>query len=101
MKDIIDGKLYDTDTATMVCSIPVPTRDDTDSEWSQLSLYKSPKDQYFIAGEGGRWAMQLGDGQTSHGSVLVLVSERDARVIFRTHGFAEHYAQYFGPPEEG
>jgi len=104
MNAIIAGKLYDTKTATEICSISGTTYNVNDNNYEDTRLYKSPKGQYFLAGEGGpssRWAKSCGVGAFSGGSGLVLVTEQEAREIVEANGSPEDYANCFGTPEEG
>lgn len=80
MKAIIDGKRYNTETATEIgrtCS----DYGRNDFKWWEEALYKTSKGQYFLAGRGGpmtSWAESLGDG-TSGGEGIRLFTEKRAR----------------------
>jgi len=81
MKCVIDGKSYSTETATHICDLPCAARSDSDFEFHDTSLYRSPKGQYFIAGHGGPrslWAVHDGD-TTSGESGIRLVDDETAR----------------------
>lgn len=103
MKKIIDGKVYDTATATEVCDISGQYGSDPgDFRYDDTRLYRSPKGQFFIAGKGGassRWATPVGSARGA-GSGLHLVDVAEARRLFEQHGGAD-YAEFFGEPEEG
>lgn len=104
MRKIIGRKVYDTNTAQTVCDISPSGFSGSDFRWEDTKLYKSPKGQFFIAGEGGpmtRWAEPSGNNGTTGGRGLVLISD-DAAV-----SLAERFASpgaieiAFGKAEEG
>lgn len=80
MKKIIDGKLYDTDTAAKICSDGFSFRGDF--SWWCETLYFSKKGQFFFHGEGGplsRYGISVGNNSTSGSESLWLVDVDDAR----------------------
>ncbi len=85
MKKVIEGKLYNTETATLICTLPCHKTNPRDFEWHDTELYRSPKGTYFVAGEGGAasmWARPVNNGN-SGGEGLRVVDAEDAR------GYAE------------
>ena len=52
MKQVIDGKIYDTDKARRVCDLPSPTQNRRDFQWHETGLYRTTKGRFFLAGEG-------------------------------------------------
>lgn len=79
MKRIIDGKTYNTETATHVCetSNGLP-HSDFRSEYSDL--YVTKKGAYFLAGSGGpssRFAREVEDGR-SGGSGIIPLTKSEA-----------------------
>ncbi|MBV6342315.1 hypothetical protein [Candidatus Magnetobacterium casense] len=52
MKKIIDGKRYDTDTATMIAS-DQSRHNSSDFHWWEETLYRTPNGNWFLFGEGG------------------------------------------------
>lgn len=80
MKRVIDGKIYDTETATLIdeaaasCSL-------SDFGYWEESLYRTPRGRYFIAGSGGpmsRWARQIEMNTWSGGAGIEPLSESEA-----------------------
>ena len=64
MKRIIQGKVYNTDTATRIGSHVRYNRGDF--QFEDTDLYKTQKGAWFICGEGGplsRWSRSEGNGQ--------------------------------------
>lgn len=104
MKKIIDGKRYDTETAEWLCDISQPYISRNDTTFDNTNLYRSPKGQYFVSGEGGArscWAKPHGENGRGPGRGLRLIEETEARRLFELHGDQERYAEVFGEPEEG
>src|SRR5579872_7014045 len=86
---VLDGRKFDTDTATLACVI-ARTRGSqlTDFHYEQTGLYRSPRSQFFLAGEGGalsRWGRRAQDGSRQPGEGIELVSETEARRLLEQH----------------
>lgn len=81
MKGIIDGKLYDTNTATLICSSG--GRRDQVHEYP-LDLYRSPGGQFFLFHD------------SDYGRAIELLDARDARSFFECHGDPDGYEGAFG-----
>ncbi len=104
MRKIIDGKAYDTTTATVVCDISPSGFSRGDFEYEESYLYKSPRGRFFIAGTGGpmsRWAQAEGQNGRRGGSGIEVLDEAEARGFCERHGSAEEFEAAFGVPEEG
>ncbi|HHT9136441.1 MAG TPA: hypothetical protein ACFYEK_04260 [Candidatus Wunengus sp. YC60] len=98
MKQVIDGKLYNTETAELL------------HEWSNgkftsdfghcaEALYKTKKGAYFIAGEGGAmtgYARSCGTNSTCGGSGIRVLTEVEAMEWLENHEGTEALEQYFG-----
>lgn len=103
MRKVIDGKVYDTETAFWICD--VSGRHDSDRgdfRWNDTGLYRAPKGAYFIAGEGNamsRWARHYGQSERGPGSGLEVVSEDEARELVEEHASADIYEVVFGEAE--
>ena len=52
MKKIINGKSYNTETATLIGEYSTPGIGKSDFYYWEAGLYKTKKGNYFIAGEG-------------------------------------------------
>ncbi len=106
MKKIIDGKTYNTDTATLVghcydSSVPCG-----DFNYCEEQLFITKKGQFFIAGYGGalsKYSQPSGSNGSQGGSDITLLSPSEAR------GWCEKYQDYledgvyetYFPVEEG
>lgn len=99
MKKVIDGKVYNTDTAEEVGSwdnggFP------GDFNRCEEALYKTPKGAYFLYGSGGarsRWgrSVEAGNAMTS-GEDIVALSETEAQTWCEEHGIdADVIAAHF------
>lgn len=80
MKKIIDGKVYNTETATRLCGWgnDAPR---SDFNYCEEDLYLSPKGTYFLAGEGGAlspYAANLAGGGRCGGEAMRLLSQAEA-----------------------
>jgi hypothetical protein len=77
MKSIINGKRYNTETATKIASY-WNGRSDQDFRHLSETLYKTQKCEYFLKGEGGpRTEYAVSEGNTSYGSRLIKVMTPD------------------------
>ena len=96
MIKIIDGKRYNTETATMICDTSNGlNRGDFGHESS--ALYATKKGSYFIAGNGGpssRFATHNGNESTD-GSDLIPLDREDAMVECERHGTAADIEELF------
>ena len=101
MKKVIDGKVYNTETAEEIghwhngysCG---------DFNNCEESLYVTKKGQYFLSGEGGafsRYAIHHGNS-SGGGSGLFVISEKEAREWAEEHLDADDVEEYF-TVEEG
>jgi hypothetical protein len=76
-KAIINGKRYNTETATKIASYWNRLSDQDFRHVSEL-LYKTPKGEFFLSGEGGpltEYAVK--EGSTSYGSSRITVLTPD------------------------
>jgi hypothetical protein len=81
MKTIIEGRIYDTDTATHMCSSAGQTQDMHDYPHH---LYRSPRGQFFVFHD------------SDYGREIELIDEDDARSFFEHHGNPAEYQDVFG-----
>lgn len=80
MKKVIDGKTYNTETATMIAGDNSPYGV-TDFAWEDTALYKTAKGAFFIAGEGNaasRWSTSLGNGGRGPGKGIETLTPAEA-----------------------
>lgn len=102
MKKIINGKLYNTETAQEVSSYS------TNDSWSDFShveetLYKKRTGEYFLFGEGGpasKYARRVESNSWSSGSAIIPLSYDDAKQWAGNHMDADDYMKEFGPVTE-
>lgn len=101
MKAIIEGRVYNTETATEL------------GRYSRLSpgdfnhvdegLYRTKKGRYFLAGEGGamtHYCRSCGSNSWCGGEKITPLEEYEAREWMETHCEVEEYIAAFGEPEE-
>lgn len=101
MKKILNGKLYNTDTAKLIGGYSYGTP--RDFKYIAEDLYKKKTGEFFIAGEGGamtEYFRQTGQNSYSGGEDIFPLTEKEAREWAEEHLTAEEYIEAFGCPEE-
>lgn len=101
MKKIINGKVYDTDTARDIGSDSYSNSRDF-SYWSE-TLYQKRTGEFFLHGEGGpmsRYAETVGQNEWSGGEKIIPLSPAKAREWAEEHLTADEYEAAFGLPDE-
>ena len=100
MKKIINGKIYNTDTATRIGNHVCFIRGDF--RYEDTDLFKTEKGAWFIGGEGGplsRWSQPCGNGQRG-GSGIEVMTTVEALAWAEFAGIdADVIAQYFSVEE--
>ena len=101
MKKIIDGKLYNTETATHLGSYwnGLSKRD---FRYCEETLYRKKNGEYFCHGSGGAmtcYASRHGDTR-SEGEMIVPMTEAEAKRWAEDYLTVEEYIAAFGEPEE-
>jgi hypothetical protein len=102
MRKVIKGKLYDTETATMVAEFS--SGYSNDFAYVSETLYRKRTGEYFVYGEGGamsKYAKSCGQNQWMGGAAIKPVTYDEARTWLEEHGTAEEYEAEFGIPDEG
>lgn len=103
MKKIVNGKSYNTSTATEVCDIGNGLRKG-DFKWDDSALYVTKKGAYFLAGEGGpssRWAQEYSNMRIGGRGIRPL-SKREALSLAEEHAPIDVIEEFFGDMiEEG
>lgn len=102
MKRIINGKRYDTDTATELGF------DSNQGDWRDFShwcetLYRKRTGEFFLYGEGGprtRYAQSCGDDGWTSGSKIIPLTWEEARKWAEEHLSVDEYEEIFGPVSE-
>jgi hypothetical protein len=101
MKKIINGKIYNTDTATRIGSHVHSNRGDF--HYEDTDLYRTPKGAFFISGEGGarsRWSQPCGSNGMSGGSGIEAMTAAEALEWCEFSRIdADVIAQYFSVEE--
>ena len=101
MKKVINGKLYNTETATEICSYEYSNRGDF--HYCQETLYVTKKGAYFIYGVGGpasKYSETVGQNEWSGGAAINVLTEAEARKFTEANATPETYAEFFGEAEE-
>ena len=105
MKRIIDGKVYDTETAHQVGRPWSPAGlGPSDFEWYEETLYRKRTGEYFLHGEGGpktRYARPHGQSGWTGGERIMPMGYDQARQWAEGHLEVEEYIAAFGDPGEG
>ena len=86
MKKIINGKRYDTETATMITSDSYANHGDFD-HWFE-ALYRTKKGNWFLYGEGNarsQYARRTGQNEVSGGSTIIPLTEGEALAWLEAH----------------
>ena len=98
MKRVIDGKLYSTETATILHEYEHGYNTSDFHHYTE-ALYRTPKGAYFVAGSGGAmspYSERLGSGSYGGGSGLRVVDESEALEWLEEHGGTDAIIEYFG-----
>lgn len=100
MKKIINGKVYDTQTAKFLGRYA--SEETSSLDRTEVSLYIKRTGEYFLFGEGGprsRFAKYQGDGSFSGGWRITPLSYDKARE-WAEHLDADQYISIFGEPDD-
>jgi hypothetical protein len=95
---IVNGKRYNTETATHLCNISRGGYSRSDFSYDDTDLYVTKHGNFFIAGEGGaksRWAQSVGQNSWSGGSGLRPIAKDDARNLLEQYGTPEQVEEHF------
>jgi hypothetical protein len=96
MKKIIEGKIYNTETATKVASYDndLPTNDF--KNYSE-SLYRTNKGAWFLAGEGGPMTpySRYNGNTTSGGRDIIPLEKGEALAWLASHDETDAIEEYF------
>ena len=102
MKKIINGKVYDTDTARKLGSYE-NMADYRNFHYFCEALYQKRTGEYFLHGEGGpmtQYARTIDQNSWSGGEKIMPMSVEAARKWAEEHLDADDYAEAFGMPDE-
>ncbi len=96
MKQIIDGKRYDTEKAKEVASYSYGNR--TDFHGIEETLYRTDKGTWFLHGWGGaatKYATDLGNGSSGDGEDIQPMTPVQAMRWLERFGKADALEEYF------
>ncbi|MCI5954479.1 MAG: hypothetical protein MRZ49_07915 [Lachnospiraceae bacterium] len=101
MKKIINNKLYNTDTATLIGEYE---NGYSCSDFCHMAeyLYKKRTNEYFLYGTGGplsKYGERIGN-EMCGGSVIIPLSDKVARAWAMKHMDADEFINAFGDVEE-
>lgn len=103
MKKVINGKVYNTETATQIANWDNGVYG-SDFNACDESLYVTKKGTYFVAGEGGalsRWSESCGSNGRQGGEGMEVLTKAEALEWCETHDVdADTIAEHF-EVEEG
>lgn len=102
MKKIINGRLYDTDTAKAIGSYS-NGYGAGDLYYLDETLYRKKTGEFFLFGDGGAWTIygvECGNRCWSGGTGIYPISEKDAQEWVEEHLDADTYMELFGAVEE-
>ena len=99
MKKIIDGKTYNTETATLVDSLIINSKD----SWNNVSedLYITKNGNFFLCGYGEsntRWAVKFGQYKDNKGTLthdIQAITKKEALAWCEKNSDAETIEEHF------
>ena len=103
MRKVIKGRLYDTETARLVCDWSNEYYAN-DLRWCAETLYRKRTGEYFVHGEGSalsKYARGCGGNATCGGEAITPLTYEQAREWAEAHMETEDYEAEFGTPDEG
>lgn len=102
MKKIINGRMYNTDTAKRLCSADNGGSCRDFSHWEE-ELYQKKTGEFFLYGEGGpasKYSRSCGQNEWCGGCDITPMTEQQAREWMERNATADEYIEVFGEPEE-
>lgn len=102
MKKIINGKVYDSETAKLVGHWNLD-ESVTDFSWYEEDLYRKKTGEYFIHGSGNAASKyaEHAYGSWEGGAAIIPLTFEQARDWAEEHLEADEYIAEFGDPGEG
>ncbi len=97
MKQIINGKTYNTETAERLASDSYLYESDF-RHWCE-ALYRKKTGEFFLSGSGGpmsHYSVSLGNNSWGGGSAITPLSEQQAKNWMEKHGSVNQYENVFG-----
>lgn len=102
MKKVIDGAVYDTDTAKPLGTIE--SGEPGDFDYYEESLYATKSGKYFLHGDGGaqsKYSQETGENRWSGGEKIIPMSYGSATKWAEKNLDGDAYITAFGDPEGG
>ena len=101
MKKVINGKLYNTETAELIDNY---SNGLSNRDFRNITeeLYRKKNGEFFLYGYGGpltKYRERCGDMWGS-GENIIPITEAEAKEWLETHSTTETYIEVFGQPEE-
>jgi len=98
MKRVIEGKTYNTDTATLIGEASYGNHGDFHA-WEE-ALYRTQKGAFFLVGSGGartRWGEKVSQNTWSGGEGMEALTPENALIWAEAHNVdADTIAEHFG-----
>ena len=101
MKKVINGSLYDTETAKLLGEDSYSNPGDF-HHWAE-QLYRTKSGKYFLHGEGGpasKYVREIGQNEWSGGEKIIPLTLESAQKWAEEHLSGDDYINAFGEPEE-
>lgn len=102
MKKVINGRLYNTETAKHIGNYSNDLSYD-DLKYFDEDLYLKKTGEFFLSGSSGafgKYAESVGANSWCGGSGIVPITEQEAKEWVEMHLDADTYIELFGEPEE-
>ena len=97
MKKVIDGKVYDTDTATEIHEWDNGYSSDN-FHWCSETLYRTSKGAFFLYGEGGAmspYSRRVGDNSFGGGRNIQVLTDEEAIEWLGEHDGSDKILELF------
>ena len=102
MKKIINGRLYNTDTAEEIITITTDGYSMSDFHWKEETLYRKKTGEFFRYGHGGpatEYAERIGDSWTGGKNIIPMTID-EAKYYVETNCDTDTYTSLFGEVDE-
>lgn len=102
MKKVINGKLYNTETAKE-CAIYAPNPYQSDFSWYKETLYQKKTGEFFLHGKGNaasKYSRSCGQNEWCGGESIIPLTYDVAKEWAEKHLEGDEYISIFGEPEE-
>ncbi len=102
MKKIINGRMYNTDTAKRLCGADNGCSCRDFSYWEE-ALYQKKTGEFFLYGEGGpmsKYSRSCGQNEWCGGYEIKPLSNEKAREWVELNATADEYIEIFGEVDE-